>query len=233
VADCANGACLANFSNWNAEIGIAALKAFRFALAFAVFASAETWAQSASLDDREMAVLSKAISTRISGSEKWLLIANDTSTFRCDGISMIHFEGCDSGMRLKEQRPEDVMAWLRARLPIVSPELLIDFRNKSEYPAKVGRPFAIKIKQTVWGPVGDSWEVVAGEKLPEAPFGPDYLITVSRVGFDPNGNEALVYVGAISWTDSKLSFGEYIYLLKDGNGWAVKRRVRPWDRETK
>ena len=197
------------------------------AIIWAILTITVAVAQTVSLDDSEQLVLAKAIAARLKGSEKWLLIANDTATLRCDGKSMMDVAGCNGGMRTKEQRPEDILAWLHEQFPQASPELLVNFRVKSEYPATVGRPFPLALKQVIWGRVGDGWGTIGGEALPKD--NPDYLIIVSRAGFDPGKSEALVYVGAMSWESSKLSYGEYLYLVKGAESWSVAGRARMWD----
>jgi hypothetical protein len=183
-------------------------------------------AQSASLNDGEMMVLASAINeTRLKGEEKYLLIAAETANFRCDGTSTIDFDGCNGGMRAKEQSVEDVLGWVRDQFPSASPELLFDFRVKNQNSAKIERPLPLKAKQTIWGRGG----FVGGDSLPKDSTSADYLITVSRVGFDSSKMEALAYVGAMSWESSRLSFGEYIYLRKEKESWKVAGRARMWD----
>jgi hypothetical protein len=192
-------------------------------------ACATAWGQGASLDNDERAVLAAALAeTRLKGDEKLLLVADETANFRCDGKSMINAGGC-SGMRNKEQRTEDVMVWLHETFPRASPELLTDLRIKSEYPATVARPLPVPVKQLIWGRTGgDSFGVISGEPMTKQQGDPDYLITVSRVGFDSKHAEALAYIGAMSWKTAALSYGEYVYLRKAGDRWTLEGRARMW-----
>ena len=189
------------------------------AIFFATLASAQT----AALTDDEESVLAKVITMRLSGGEKWLLIASETASLRCDGKSMIEVGGCNGGMRMKEQSPEEIAAWLQLSFPTSSPGLIADFSTKAQHTANVKRPFPLQLQQVVRSPSG---AVVAGGPMPQE--APDYIVITSRVGFDLKGREALAYIGAISPKNSKLSFGEYIYLRKDGENWSAAGRVRIW-----
>jgi len=192
-------------------------------------ASTLSWGQAARIGDDEMAVLGQMIeATHVKGGEQWFLVANDTANFRCDAKHMINVGGCNGGMRDKAQKPEEVMAWLHDQFPAAAPELLADFRQKSDFPATVGRPFAIPVKQTLWGPKDGQGGVIAGEPVKKELGPPDYLIAVSRVGFNSDHSEALAYLGAMSWKDPKLSGGEFIYSHKVNGQWAVDKVARTW-----
>jgi hypothetical protein len=52
------------------------------------------------------------------------------------------------------------------------------------------------------------------------------IITLSRVGFDPAANHALVYTGEQS--GGRTGRGQYVFLQRDGGSWVIKRRVAAW-----
>lgn len=194
-----------------------------------VFTSTLAWGQEAKLADDEMAVLGQMIATtHVKGGEKWFLVANDTANLRCDAKHMIDVGGCNGGMRSKSQTPEEVMGWVKESFPGAGPDLLADFRSKNDFPATVSRPFPIEVRQTLWGRKDKDWGVVGGEPMKKDLGAPDYLITVSRVGFNTDHSEALAYLGAMSWKDPKLSGGEYIYAHKVEGKWAVEKVAPTW-----
>ena len=199
------------------------------AFAALIFAATLCWGQEARLGDEEMAVLGRVITaTRVTGGEKWFMVANDTANFRCDAKHMISVGGCNGGMRAKDQKPEDVMAWLHESFPAAGQDLLADFHQKNDFPATVSRPLPVDVKQTLWGKTGGAWGAVAGEPVKKEQGAPDYLIAVSRVGFNTDHTEALAYVGAMSWKDPKLSSGAYIYARKANGQWAVEKVAKTW-----
>jgi hypothetical protein len=184
------------------------------------------WAQTASLTDDERAVLSSAIAaTRLVHGERWLIIVNDTASFRCDGNHTVKAGGCNGGMRTKDQSPDDVISWLSQMFPGIGPDLLADFRIKNQYGATVSRLLNIEARQSLMGFDGNA---IAGESL-QAAGTPNALVAVSRVGFSLDKSESLAYVGGFGMSGSKLSYGEYLYLRKTEGRWRIAGHAPMWD----
>jgi hypothetical protein len=182
-------------------------------------------AQTASLTDDERDVVAAAISaTRLSQGEHWLIIVNDTASFRCDGNHTVKAGGCNGGMRTQDQSTEDVIAWLAQMFPEVGLDVLADLRIKNQHAATVSRLLEIDAQQSLMSFAGNA---IAGESLQAG--SPDALVTVSRVGFNRNKTEAIVYVGGIGMNGSKLSYGEYLRLVRINGRWGIVGRARMWD----
>ena len=56
-----------------------------------------------------------------------------------------------------------------------------------------------------------------------------YLVYFSRVGFNAQHNQALVYVGLLSGTDGALSKGKYILLTMKAQGWTFVGNSAVWE----
>lgn len=195
-------------------------------VAVAGFMAPQVWAQTASIGDDERSVLSAAISaTSLVHGEKWLIIVNDTASFRCDGNHSIKAGGCNGGMRIQDQTTDDVISWLGQMLPGIAPDLLVDFRVKNQHGATVSRLLDIKARQSLMGFDGNA---IAGESLQGART-VDAMVAVSRAGFSLDRKESLVYVGGIGMIDSTLSHGEYLYLRNTDGRWKIAGSARMWD----
>ncbi len=193
-------------------------------LAVVLSLSAPAWTQDSpplTSDEREV-MAAALVQTRHPGVSGWLLIDGQTAAFPCDSAptNVINVGGC-SGMKSRVQTPKDVLAWIKSSIPEVDDEMASDLVEKSGNSVAIDKPFPLAIKQIVW-----SRSVSAS--LPADLGTPELAVTLSRVGFNKKGTKALLYIGAISWTDSNLSFGEYIYLVRDAGAWLVKDRLRVW-----
>ncbi len=186
--------------------------------------SAAAWGQdSAVLQSDEREVMAAAlVQTRHPSASGWLLIDGQTAAFPCNSAptNIINVDGC-SGMKSRDQTLKDVLAWIKSSIPEVDDEVASDLAEKSGDSVAIDKPFPLAIKQIVW-----STSVSAS--LPAGLGTPELAITLSRVGFDKKRSKGLLYIGAISWTDPSLSFGEYVYLVRDAAAWSVKGRLRVW-----
>ena len=137
----------------------------------------------------------------------WVWIIGRTATFECNSSAnvIISIGGC-SGMRLSAETPDERLAWVRERMPQVSPEVTSDLLKKSQQSMPLSRPLPAPVRQTVWIP---------GMKQDFGSDGnPTFAAYFSRVGFDPTRTSGLVYLGTMSWTDQSKSVGQYLYLEK-------------------
>jgi len=162
------------------------------------------------------------IQTRRLTPSGWLLIDGQTAAFPCNSAptNIINLGGC-SGMKTRDQTPKDVLAWVKSSIPGVDDEAASDLAAKSGNSVAIDKPFSFPTKQIIWSPsVSASFPTDLGT--------PELAVTLSRVGFDKNRTKALLYIGAMSWTDPSLSFGEYIYLVRDAAAWSVKGTLRVW-----
>ena len=120
---------------------------------------------------------------------------------------------------------------LRQMLSPVSPSTVDAFRGNNKEPETLKEAFKLKVKYTLLG--NNEWgeyfkgDVIKGwEEFYRKNPGASGYIRLSRVGFNPERDEALVYVehgcGATCGT------GNYALLTKSEKGWRVKRMVQLW-----
>ena len=156
------------------------------------------------------------------GKARRFLISDHTASFRCDGSPRngLDVGGC-SGMRIKEQTPKQALGQLRASLPGMLQSTVNDFelKNQTSFPLK--DPLPLRVDHKLFG------DGHPGEP-PESWGTPDFAIYLSRVGFDREKNQALVYMAIISWTDARLSGGDYLLLSMKEKRWKVIAKKRVW-----
>ena len=151
-----------------------------------------------------------------------LLLGDRTLSFECDGEkgSAINVGGC-SGMRTKEQTPRQALDQVRRSLLRIHSSTLEDFERKNQKGLPLENRFPLKVDYVLYG-----------ERHPEGPekdWGtPDFAVYLSRVGFNQDQTEALVYVAAVSWTNAQLSGGDYVLLDNKQAKWKVREKRRVW-----
>ena len=175
------------------------------------------------LDDTERAVIAAALTgTRSIPDSSWILVADHTATFECLASSqdLINIGGC-SGMRVQSQTADDVIARLHGAIPAIPIGVLADLKARGNTSVVISGALPLRVRQVIWGPG-------SGEPIPSDHGNPALAIAVSRVSFDSSRTKAVLYLGAMSWTDARESYGEYIYLVKAHNAWSVAGRMRTW-----
>lgn len=175
------------------------------------------------LDDEEGRVIAAAIKQlHLAAASQWFMLAERTITFACESASDSGFAVGDcSGMRNRDQTPDQVLNWVRKTIPSVTKELTDSLSVRASSPARIGKPIPLNFRQVIWSPKG-------GGSVPKDLGTPDFAAYPSRVAFNANRNTALFYLGVVNWSDSSKSFGEYLYLTKVGGEWLVKGRARVW-----
>lgn len=178
------------------------------------------YAQKLSQLPEERAVVQAALKERGLDTADRLIIADRTATYDCKLTpdDLVQVEGC-SGMSRRGEPLEEVMARLKRTLA-AGDDTLADFRMKNAKAIVVDKPFEIHAPQLIWGP----GRGIRRSQLAD----PDYSVIVSRVGFDKAKRQALVYVGTISGSNPKQSFGEYVLMNRSGAAWKVGKRFRVW-----
>ena len=63
----------------------------------------------------------------------------------------------------------------------------------------------------------------------EKEFGAEYRITLSRVGFNKNKNQALIHVNFRNNSIQKYTFGYFFLLSKKDGNWITKQTTRSWE----
>jgi hypothetical protein len=160
---------------------------------------------------------------KIDGEGRHILIGERTSSFSCDSSdsSGLVVNEC-SGMRQRDQSPRQALKEYCSTFKGVLDSTLEDFEtvNQNGHALKPG--FSLKGKYALYGqehPDGD-WKAWGQ---------PDFAVYVSRAGFDTEKSQALVYIAAVSWTDTSLSGGQYVFLQKNKNAWKIKDASKTWE----
>lgn len=117
-------------------------------------------------------------------------------------------------------------------------DLIKNFNKRNELKVGIQNQFKLKSKIQfhseedfidMFNSVNESNDEVAEKKYWEK-FREKYqtfsILTLSRVGFNKNQNKALVELGATS--GGLAGHGFYYLMVKIGNKWKVKKRVRAW-----
>jgi hypothetical protein len=109
-------------------------------------------------------------------------------------------------------------------------EILEDYREKNGNPIQlerkldISKPYALiseSERERIFK-TGEGWSQFY-ETYPEAP---GMVITLSRVGFNPEGDQALVYVEDLG--DFGAGQGLYVFLSKEGDRWIVQEVAVAW-----
>lgn len=105
-----------------------------------------------------------------------------------------------------------------------------DFRANNEQPHRLDGPFNLSVSYTLISKDEendllyqrpDRWFAFY-KKYPKA----QGVLTISRVGFNPEMNQALVYVG--SQSGPKTGAGYYVLLSRENGTWIIKERYTIW-----
>ncbi len=175
------------------------------------------------LEADEIRIMSVVLDAAYAHSDPgWVLLAARTVTFACNPPANIGFdmEGC-SGMRDARETSEERLEKVRKEIPDISAELISDTITKNQESTTISVPLPVPIKQVLYAP---------GIKA-ELKFGgnPVFAAYFSRPGFDSARSRALIYLGTVNWTDRSKSLGQYLYLEKQDNNWAIKDHAKVWE----
>ena len=179
------------------------------------------------IEPEEIQVLSAALADRkLDAGVRWLLITQRTATFRCGPspkFETLNVSGC-SGMRLKDQSPQQVLSHLRGAFK-VDDHLLADLESKSERSTRITEPLSIPLKYFAWGDESGP--------VPRDLGNPQLSVKMSRVGFNQKRTEAVAYIAWLYAPPDRTFFGEYVHLKRGPTGWAVAKRESWWRSNTK
>ena len=187
-------------------------------LALALAASPAARAQS-SFEDEEYAVYSALISQKfVREKTKRLVILNETAR------------------QFSPSEDADTVWAVKARIPEASEPVLDDFAKKNKTTSLLERRFKFQVDYVLIsdeeldsffkdGFPGEGFERSWKQFYEKYPGAPGY-IWLSRVGFDKEKGEAVVYVG--SMCDQLCGGGQYVRLVKKDGGWKVEQEVTIW-----
>jgi hypothetical protein len=146
-----------------------------------------------------------------------MLIAGTTLNFKCGGDSgnPVLMNGC-SGMRMPPEKLSDVMRLLQENWPSMETASWEDFAKENADSATLRDNFSTAWKHKVAPldiPLSGEWA------------SPDVTIFLSRVGFNVNQTEAVVYCLTFSYMDNVFTEGDYFIFRTDRGEWQPKGRV--------
>ena len=130
------------------------------------------------------------------------------------------------GIVLPQSKPEDVVRFLRKRLPDgIAPDLVEEFRKKNEQPVKLGGgKFASTVSYSI---VNKQDEKLRGDWDEFYKNNPGAaIVQLSQVAFNEDASQALVYLS--SNVGSRTGWGYYVFLTKNGEEWQIKNKELAW-----
>jgi hypothetical protein len=154
------------------------------------------------------------------------LIFGDTLNFRCgeDSGNPILVNGC-SGMIVPPDTPAKIGELLRQKWSNLAEPTWADFEKKNMESARLRDSIVTSWKHMVVG------QDIRGDDAKEWES-PDCTFYVSRVGFDPQKAEAIVFVFLASYMDNVPSSGNYFLLrLNKAKAWRPDGRVQYFVRD--
>lgn len=136
----------------------------------------------------------------------------------------------EENTEIKDLMGIDTKALLKELSPLRQ-EAISDFESKNKQPCRLTNEFNLKVKVILISKreieeisenrIRDGWEVFH-QKYPTA----GAILTLSRVGFNEDGTQALIYVAYAC--GGLCGQGQYILLTKREAGWKVEKRLGTW-----
>lgn len=149
-----------------------------------------------------------------------VLISSRTLNLRCgkDTGNPILMNGC-GGMRIPQDKPQDIHRLLRDHWPAMAITTWEDFAEKNGESAALHDAFLAPWKHRLFG-----------EELPNSESkewsSPDAVIYFSRIGFNGEKNEAILFVLNLSYMEEIPTSGNYFLFRLKGKKWGPEGRVR-------
>lgn len=120
--------------------------------------------------------------------------------------------------------------YIRAGLAPVSQETIDDFKKNNAQPSVLSNKFTVPTKVVLvakneidrFFAEGGGWWPAFYQQYPDSPG----LITLSNVGFNPEKNQAILYIGY--QCDGLCGQGHYVLMVKANGNWKVEKRVMTW-----
>lgn len=182
-------------------------------IAQSVFDSDQKVRQQADLKAEEYAIYSLIINSMYSGNgEKSVVVFNQTTTYA------LPYSSLDEALiNVRERTVGDITT-----------EVFEDFLNKNKLPAVLTDEFSVGVQCVLLGKedlnsifqVGNGW-IDFNSRYPG-----QALLEFSRVGFNPEMIDALVYTS--SRGGPKTGQGNYVTLTKTNGGWTIRQKIEAW-----
>jgi hypothetical protein len=120
--------------------------------------------------------------------------------------------------------------YLKAGLAQVSQDAIDDFKKNNAQPSVLTDKFTVSTKVVLlpkneidrFFDKGGGWWPAFYKQYPHSPG----LITLSNVGFDPEMNQAILYIGY--QCDGLCGAGHFVLMVKANGNWKVEKKVMTW-----
>lgn len=180
---------------------------------------AQSTANSTSVSSEELSIYAMVLDTSPKlGLSSRPLIADSTSTFSCNKTSCNGFlMGSCNGMRSEGETIPDRMSYVKRDIPELQETTISSFIEQNQICAH----FNSKI------PTAANYHMFSDPEIPKD-WKYSYLVYFSRVGFNSEHTQALLYVGLVSATDAKNSQGSHVILTKLSGKWVLGEGSAIW-----
>jgi len=172
-----------------------------------------------SVTDEELSIYAMVLDTHPKlGPSSHPLIANSTSTFSCDKeICNGFLIGHCNGMRGEGETVSDRISYVKRDIPELQEKTISNFVIQNQKCARI----STKI------PTAANYHLFNDPQIPKD-WHYSYLVYFSRVGFNPEHTQALLYIGLASATDASNSQGFHFVLTKVTGKWVLGKGSIVW-----
>jgi hypothetical protein len=190
-----------------------------FTLSMANYLCAQSSANSTSVSKEELSIYAVVLDTSPNlGPSSRPFIADSTSTFSCDKTSCNGFLlGSCNGMRSEGESISLRMSYVKRDIPVLQESTISSFIEQNQKCAKIDSKI----------PTASNYHLFSDPAIPKE-WKYSYLVYFSRVGFNSDHTQALLYVGLVSATDPKNSLGRHFILTKIAGKWMLGEGSSIW-----
>jgi hypothetical protein len=183
------------------------------------YLGAQSAANLTSVSNEELAIYAMVLDTSPKfGPSSRPLIADYTSTFSCNNTSCNGFlMGRCNGMRSEGETISDRISYVKRDIPELQETTISSFIELNQICAHISSKI----------PTVSNYHMFNDPEIPKD-WQYSYLVYFSRVGFNPEYTQALLYVGLVSATDAKNSHGYHFILTKLSGKWVLGESSDVW-----
>ncbi|MGB7984147.1 MAG: hypothetical protein WCF54_03210 [Terracidiphilus sp.] len=180
---------------------------------------AQSPANSTSVSNEELSIYAIVLDTSPKlGSSSRPFIADSTSTFSCDKTSCNGFlMGSCNGMRSEGETISDRISYVKHDISVLQETTISSFIEQNKQCAKIDSKI----------PTASNYHMFNDKEIPND-WKYSYIVYFSRVGFNSDHTQALLYIGLVSATDPKNSKGAHFILTKISGKWVLGDSSSIW-----
>jgi hypothetical protein len=180
---------------------------------------AQTSSDTTSVTNEELLIYAMVLDTHPNiGPAGRPLIANSTSTFSCDKENCNGFLiGHCNGMRGEGETISDRVSYVKRDIQDLQETTISNFVEQNQKCASISSKI----------PTATNYHLFNDPQIPKD-WHYSYLVYFSRVGFNPEHTQALLYVGFVSATDARKSQGFHFILTKVSGKWVLGEGSSVW-----